>query len=228
MRVYELKLKLYLLKDIRYEDVLERTASFLDKGFCKNEIFLQKHNSREYKEYNFNYLYPTEVDKVYKVDKLYTLTIRTINKDLANYIHNYIVHHYDDNLKAIKCDIRIIPKKHIEKIYSITPIIIKNNGYWRNLESIEFFEKRLKENILKKSNYINKTSIVNHDFYNEIQFKNRKPISTNFKNINLLGDKIELSIESDQISQDLAYLSLGVSLGENSSRGFGFVNFKWL
>ncbi|MGL4991677.1 MAG: CRISPR-associated endoribonuclease Cas6, partial [Sarcina sp.] len=62
----------------------------------------------------------------------------------------------------------------------------------------------------------------------EIQFKNRKPISTNFKNIKLLGDKIELSIQSDQISQDLAYLSLGTSLGENSSRGFGFVNFRWL
>ncbi|MGL4989879.1 MAG: CRISPR-associated endoribonuclease Cas6, partial [Sarcina sp.] len=211
MKVYELKLKVYLLKNINYEDVLEKTASFLDKGFCENPIFLEKHNLKEYKEYNFNYLYPPEKDKVYKADNLYTLTIRTINKDLAAYIHNDIVNHYDENLKAVKCDIRIIPKKHIEKIYSVTPIIIKNKGYWRNLESIEFFEKRIKENILKKSNYLNKTSIKNHDFYSEIQFKNRKPISTNFKNIKLLGDKIELSIQSDQISQDLAYLSLGTS-----------------
>lgn len=228
MNVYELKLKLYLLKNIKYEEVLEKTASFLDIGFCKNPIFLEKHNSKEYKEYNFNYLYPTEIDKIYKADMLYTLTIRTINKELADYICSNIINHYDDNLKAIKCDIRIIPKKHIEKIYSITPVLIKHDRYWRNTESIEFFEKRIKENILKKSNYINKTSIKNHDFYNEIEFKNKKPISTVFKGIKLLGDKVELSIESDKISQDLAYLSLGVSLGENSSRGFGFVNFKWL
>lgn len=49
-----------------------------------------------------------------------------------------------------------------------------------------------------------------------------------YKNINLLGDKIVLEVAQNHQAQELAYLALGVGLLENNSRGFGFVNFKYL
>ena len=48
------------------------------------------------------------------------------------------------------------------------------------------------------------------------------------KNIKLLGDKVRLAVLDDEKSQEMAYLSLGVGLGEMNSRGAGFVNYRWL
>ena len=205
-------------------------SSYLDFSLCKNEKFLSKHKEKKYKHYNFNYLYPIENDKVYKKDKLYTITIRTIDQEVAEYLLNSTCNHSDENIEGIKSELKILPKKYIEKIYSITPVLIKDKeGYWRKKNNIEFFEKRLKENIIKKYKYIsNNKEIELNNFYNEIKFKNYKPIKTSFKNINLLGDKVELSIESDLKSQELAYMILGMGLLENNSRGMGFVNFKHL
>ena len=230
MNVYEIKLKVCLLKNIKYENSLEIASSYLDFSLCKNEKFLSEHKEKKYKHYNFNYLYPIENDKVYKKDKLYTITIRTIDQEVAEYLLNSTCNHSDENIKGIRSELKVIPKKYIEKIYSITPVLIKDKeGYWRKKNNIEFFEKRLKENIIKKYKYIsNNKEIELSDFYNEIKFKNYKPIKTSFKNINLLGDKVELSIESDLKSQELAYMILGMGLLENNSRGMGFVNFKHL
>ena len=230
MNVYEIKLKVCLLKNIKYENSLEIASSYLDFSLCKNEKFLSEHKEKKYKHYNFNYLYPIENDKVYKKDKLYTITIRTIDQEVAEYLLNSTCNHSDENIKGIRSEIRVIPKKYIEKIYSITPVLIKDKeGYWRKKNNIDFFEKRLKENVVKKYKYIsNNKEIELSDFYNEIKFKNYKPIKTSFKNINLLGDKVELSIESDLKSQELAYMILGMGLLENNSRGMGFVNFKHL
>lgn len=229
MNVYEIKLKVYLLKDIKYENCLEAVSSYLDSGLCKNEKFLDKHNEKEYKLYNFNYLYPIETDKLYKKDKFYILTIRTIDREIADYIDSVICNHFDENIKGITSEVKIIKRKIIDKIYSITPVLIKNNdGYWKKNNDLEFFEKRIKENVLKKYKYITNKELEVCDFYNEIKFKNHKPIATNFKNIKLLGDKIELSIEDNPISQEIAYMILGVGLAENNSRGAGFMNFRWV
>ena len=230
MNVYEIKLKVCLLKNIKYENSLEIASSYLDFSLCKNEKFLSEHKEKKYKHYNFNYLYPIENDKVYKKDKLYTITIRTIDQEVAEYLLNSTCNHSDENIKGIRSELKVIPKKYIEKIYSITPVLIKDKeGYWRKKNNIDFFEKRLKENVVKKYKYIsNNKEIELSDFYNEIKFKNYKPIKTSFKNINLLGDKVELSIESDLKSQELAYMILGMGLLENNSRGMGFVNFKHL
>ena len=43
-----------------------------------------------------------------------------------------------------------------------------------------------------------------------------------------LGDKVRLAVLDDEKSQEMAYLSLGVGLGEMNSRGAGFVNYRWL
>ena len=68
------------------------------------------------------------------------------------------------------------------------------------------------------------------DFIHEIEIKNQKPQSIYFKKfknskeqlIRLIGNKFAIIPKSDDLSQKLAFLSLGVGLGEKSSLGGGF------
>ena len=149
---------------------------------------------------------------------------------MANYLNQHISNQYNHTIKCLTCEIRIIPQKPIEKIYSITPVILKSeNGYWRHNLKLKDFEKRLTQNLIKKYNEFNNTKI-NEDFelYTSIEFKNKKPCKIKYKNVALLGDKISLQISDDKLAQELAYMAIGTGLLEFNSRGGGFVNFRYI
>ncbi len=230
MVVFEIKLKVFLLKDLQLSKVQSKVTRFIDSGLSENKNYLNMHLKNGFKEYCFDSLYPIESEKIYKKNNIYTVTIRTINKELAVFFSEQLSNFYNDDIKGLTSEVRIIPKKHIEKIYSITPVVLKNdNGYWRKIMTIEQFEKRLKDNLIKKYNYITGEKL-NEDFqfYTAIEFKNKKPISIEYKNVKLLGDKISLNICENDTAQKLAYLALGMGILENNSRGQGFCNYRWL
>ncbi|EGT4139151.1 CRISPR-associated endoribonuclease Cas6, partial [Clostridium perfringens] len=64
--------------------------------------------------------------------------------------------------------------------------------------------------------------------FNSLEFNNKKPIAIKYKNIKILGDKLTLNISDDELSQKIAYMSIGVALGECNSRGYGFLNYRYL
>ena len=230
MNVYNLSIKVYLLNDIYLNKMQQSIAKAIDLALGKDVKFLQFHNSIGYKFYCFNGLYPLEQDEIYKQDNIYTFQLRTIDIELAKYLMNEIKDIVTDDIKVLKCDLNIIPKKHIDKIFSITPILIKSDkGYWKEHISLKEFEERIKINLIKKYNKFTGEKIdENFEFYKAIEFKNRQPIAVDYKNIKLLGDKIQLTIADDEISQKIAYMTLGTGLGENNARGLGFLNFRWL
>lgn len=230
MNVYEITLKVYLLKSINVEEAQQKIAELIDKSLAKNSEFLDLHNKNIFKNYCFNSFYPIDKSGIYKVDNVYTVKLRTISKELGQYLNNVLSNEYTDYIKGLVTDIRIIPKKHIEKIYSITPLILKNDdGYWKNFLSFEEFEKRIKENLIKKYNLINNEKLdENFDLYTFIEIKNKKPIATSYKGKRILGDKINIVISDDIRAQKLAYMALGTGVGEMNARGQGFVNFRWL
>jgi len=230
MKVFQIKLKVFILKDMDIDDSQGIISAFIDSGLIKDKEFLKLHESNKFKGYCFDAPYPLEEDKVYKKDKIYTLTIRTIDKGLADFFANKLVNEFNANIKGLTSEVRILPKKHIEKLYSITPAVMKNeDGYWKNKIKLDEFEKRLKVNLIKKYNSIT-NSKIDEDFqlYSTIEFKNRKPISIKYKNIKLLGDKISLNIAENETAQELAYMSLGTGVFEMNARGYGFVNYRWL
>ncbi len=230
MNVYEITLKVYLLRSINVEEAQQKIAELIDKSLGKNSGFLDLHNKNIFKNYCFNSFYPIDKSGIYKADNIYTVKIRTISKDLGKYFNNVLANEYTDCIKGLVTDIRIIPKKHIEKIYSITPLILKNNdGYWKGSLGFEEFEKRVKENLIKKYNFINDEKLdENFDLYTFIEIKNKKPIATSYKGKRILGDKISIVISDDIRAQELAYMALGTGIGEMNARGQGFVNFRWL
>ncbi|HBA04588.1 MAG TPA: CRISPR-associated endoribonuclease Cas6 [Clostridium sp.] len=230
MNVYEITLKVYLLRSINVEEAQQKIAELIDKSLGKNSGLLDLHNKNIFKNYCFNSFYPIDKSGIYKADNIYTVKIRTISKDLGKYFNNVLANEYTDCIKGLVTDIRIIPKKHIEKIYSITPLILKNNdGYWKGSLGFEEFEKRVKENLIKKYNFINDEKLdENFDLYTFIEIKNKKPIATSYKGKRILGDKISIVISDDIRAQELAYMALGTGIGEMNARGQGFVNFRWL
>lgn len=229
MQIYQIRVKVYLLRNLEYDNIQTQIARFIDEAMAKDEKFLLLHQKNEFKNYCFDSLYPIEEDKLYKEGKIYTFTLRTINKELADFFTKALSNHFSNFVKGLTTEVKIIPKKLIDRIYTLTPLIIKTDmGYWKKHLSVDDFERRIKENLIKKYNKFHSTKLKeDFELYDAIEFKNKKPVSINYKNIKLLGDKISIKISDDPIAQELAYLSLGTGLGEANSRGFGFVNYKW-
>lgn len=230
MQVFEIRVKLKCKENMNNSIVNKEIQKYIDSTLSKDEKWMQFHNDNKYKNYNYDSLYPIEKDKVYKKEKTYNLRIRTVDKDLAAYLTVNIYNKLDYKIEVVDVNVNIIPKKHIEKIYSITPVVIKNDkGYWKGILSLDEYIKRIKENAIKKYNTM-MDDRIDEDFplYKSIEFKNNKPIGVDIKGKKLLGDKFELVIADDPISQKIAYLMIGSGVGELNARGVGFVGYRWL
>lgn len=230
MEVLEVKLNVFMLRDIKSDEIQEKLIELIDKSFLKNQKFKDFHEENTFKNYCFDLPYPIEKDKIYHKNKVYTIRIRTINSELAKHFSNVLVNEYTKDIKSLNADIRIIPKRHIQKIYTLTPAVVKSdNGYWKGNLTLNEFENRLFINLIKK--YKQATGIdISEDFllYKKIEFINKKPIAIKYKNITLLGDKLSLEIEDSKEAQELAYMSIGTGLLENNARGSGFLNYRYL
>ncbi len=230
MNVMELRLKVFLLRDIPMSDLMRTEAHFIDSALAQKSEWLEFHEKNCFKYYVFGGLWPIERDGIYKKEHIYTITIRTVDSHLARYFSKILQNHYTQDMKGLTIELRMIQQKMIDEIYTLTPVIIKNDqGYWRNKMSLDDYERLLFENAVKKYNRFNGKKI-DEDFqlYTNITFLNKKPIGCKYKNIQLLGDKIKLKIADNNRAQELAYFLIGAGLGENCSRGFSFCNYKWI
>lgn len=230
MLAYEYKSKIWFRKDLPYQRVAEKFAYFVDSVLGKEDQYLEFHKSIAYKGYVYDSPYPIEKDGIYKKDKIYTIRIRTISRDLIEYLSSKLAFHETNEFRGVGGELRIIPQRPLEQIYSVTPILIKNDfGYWRGHMTIPEFEERLKANLIKKYRYFTgkelSEDVMLYDF---MEFCNKKPIKIPYKGIHLLGDKMCFQIANNRTAQELAYLAIGAGLGENNTRGFGFVNYKYL
>ena len=230
MLVFECSIKVRVKKDISYERTGGYLTYFLDSALGKNEDMLELHNKREYKFYCFDLLYPCEKDRIYKAGNVYTFRLRTVKQELAEYFSKELLYHESRELKGVHIDMKIIPNRPLERVYSLTPVIIKGDeGYWKNTLHLEQYEERLKVNLLKKYEMLTGEKLE-EDFslYKMIEFKNHVPVKVIYKNIHLLGDKIILYPSSDERARELLYMALGTGLGENNSRGAGFLNYQYV
>ena len=230
MRVYTIKVKLYTLREIPLRQIQSKVTSFLDKGFARDRELLQMHEANAFKNYCFDFPYQIDSDKIYHKGKIYTLTVRTIDPKLARYFSEVCVNCYTEDMKGLTAEIRVLPHKHIQTLYTLTPAILKDEkGYWRKHMSLQAFEERLKVNLIKKWNQAQGDKLT-EDFqlYTMLEFLNEAPIPMEYKNIKLLGDKVRLQIADNETAQKVAYMALGTGLLEMNSRGAGFVNYRWL
>lgn len=228
--VMQIRLRVYVLTEISAEQIQEKTVEFLDSGLVQSIQFAEFHKENKYKGYCLDAPYPLEPDKIYKKDKIYTLTIRTIDRDLAKFFAEQAVNQYTSSMKGITAEVRVIPQKHIDMLYTLTPVILKcESGYWKDSLSLEQYEERLKVNLLKKWNqFYGQKLPEDFELFTGIEFRNKCPVAVNYKNVRLLGDKLCLHVAENKTAQKLAYLAVGTGIGEMNSRGYGFCNYRWL
>ena len=228
MKVYQIRIKLYLLKDIDLDDCQTELTRFIDSIFGISKELLAFHKANRFKFYTYDMLYPCAINRQYQKDRIYTCTIRTTEPTLAKLFSEKLVNQYNDYFKALTSEIKILSPAFIEKLYSITPCVIKTEqGYWRESMNLSQYQERIKVNLIKKYNQMNQVKLdENFDLFTGIKLLNRKPYALKYKDITLLGDKLELTICKNPTAQTLARMALGTSIGELGSRGCGFVNYK--
>ena len=230
LKVIQIRMKLFFLTDIPLEQLQTKLTDLLDRSLMQDEQYAKYHKENQFKNYCFDLCYPVERDKLYKKGNIYTFTIRTVDVELARYFAEQTVHSYTEYIKALTADVRVIPQRHIDVLWSITPAIIKcEKGYWRGVLSIEQYEERIKVNLLKKWQQLYGYKLEeDFELFTGIEFLNKTPIVIEYKGIRLLGDKLRLHIAENQRAQNLTQLAIGTGILENNSRGCGFCNYHWL
>lgn len=230
IQVYQIRLKLYCLHNIPYDFVQKSITFFIDKSFLQNEKLSTLHKERTFKNYCYDLPYPVPKDKTYHKDTIYTLTLRTIDKRLADHFANVCTNLYTNDFKGITAETRTLPPKIIEFLFTLTPVIIKtDSGYWRSTMDQMDFANRLKINMLNKYHqFTGKEIDPDFNWFSTLEFLNNTPAPMIFKHIKLLGDKLRLSIEDNPRAQLLSYLAIGTGIGEMNSRGAGFISYRWL
>jgi CRISPR-associated endoribonuclease Cas6 len=229
-KVFQLRVKIYIMIDIELENAQEEVCAFIDKAIISNPEFIELHNENRYKGYCFDLPYKIENDKIYKRDNIYGVTVRTVDPKLAKFFEQTLPNTTTNAIKGlIVSEVKIIPKKLIQTIYTLTPAIVKSDqGYWRSHMSIQQYEELLVANLIKKYNYFNQTKIdENFEFITQLEFMNKKPVATIYKNHKLLGDKLQIHVAENEMAQQLAYFAIGTGLQSHNSRGAGYVNYRW-
>lgn len=231
MQIFELILKVYTLEDINNKDVREKCGYFIDDTMVKDEEFEKLHEGIGFKNYSFNTLYPLKINESYSKGNIYELKIRTVDYKLAKFLLENLHNTTTKELKGLEAKVRIVDERPIEKLYALSPVIVKTyeKKYWKEVMDVEQYMERLKINLIKKYNSFFNTNIdENFEMFTSILIKNKCPIGFKYKGIKLPGDKIELTIAGNEQAQKLANFAQAVALGDLGPRGAGFVNAKYI
>ena len=131
-------------------------------------------------------------------------------------------HITSSDFQIVMSNIQTNEYKPIHKLITLTPCILtKNNGDYKIDGEIELVKSRILAGIEKKYKQLY-SSKLEADFIQSIIQTNRKPIKIPYKNIFFLGNKFEITIKQDELSQKFAHLALSTGILEKNSQGFGF------
>lgn len=240
MTIFELKCEAFLKENIELKDSFDILSKYISSSIYFNKKCGEIVKS-SIKDYCFGNFYPIEKDRIYKKNKTYKFVIRSINKELIDYLEFLLVKNIDNSfLQVLNCEKKEIEQFFISELYSATPVIVSDRRdekgkqlFWSLYYNgdMEALENKLHNNLEKKLRYFYSEELKeSKSFIQEIELKNQKPQSIYFKTINnkkekivrLIGNKLRIIPNKDEASQKLAFLSLAVGLGEKSGLGGGF------
>lgn len=246
MYTFELRCVAYLKQDIKFDESFDYLSKFINYSICQKKEYLQKHNKNIFNNYCFGSFMPIQKDKLYKKGNTYNFTIRTIDEKFALALVNLLKENINNSfLQIVQIEINNVKESFINELYSVTPVIMSlkkenistHQLFWTLDKSGDIIElqNQLQDNLLKKyEEFFGEKLEVNQNFIQLLEIKNEKPQSIYFtttkneiqKRVRLFGNKFRIVPNEDEISQKLAFLALGVGLGEKNSYGGGFLIWK--
>ncbi|QKF59646.1 CRISPR-associated endoribonuclease Cas6 [Aliarcobacter lanthieri] len=246
MKIFELKCITYLKQDVVFEDSFDVISKYINFSICQKDEYLEKHNKNMFNNFCFGSFFPIEKDKLYKKGNTYSFTIRTVDEKFAKELINLLRENINNPfLQIIQVEKKEKKQFFISELYSATPVVmsIKKKDlqdrqlFWTLEKSGDIIElqNQLQDNLLKKyEEFFDEKLIPTQNFIQLLEIKNHKPQYIFFKTtkneiqrkVALIGNKFRIVPNEDEISQKLAFLSLGVGLGEKISYGAGFLIVK--
>ncbi|MDR1007833.1 MAG: hypothetical protein LBL65_04615 [Campylobacteraceae bacterium] len=221
--VKALKCWFVLNESIHYELAYESIKYFIVNAF-------RYAGEEQKKRLCYNLFYPQEENKIYKRGKTYNITIRSV-ESLKN-IFEHVKGKNGLNIKLTGYEETEIKQTHINMLYNITPTVVtmQNQRFWTKEDDRDFLLDALHLNLERKYNEINNTNVRGENFIKGLTVTNRKLIKIIQANMSATfayyGNKFEIYVNNDQYSQDLAYLALGLGLGEKNAQGCGFMGYR--
>ncbi len=238
MKIFELRCKAYLKRDLNFKDSYDAISKYISYSMMQTDNYKTLHSSKAFKHYVFDSFYPLEKDKVYKKDKVYSFTLRSLNGEFIEAMQEALRQNINNPIflviETVKKDIK---QFFIKELYSQTPVVItvKRGLYWSVQKDGDVLKliKQLQDNLEKKyKSFYGKELSGEKNFIQVLELKNRVPqsvfITKNKQKVRLFGNKFKIIPNEDEISQKLAFLALGAGMGEKNSFGAGFCVAKGL
>ena len=222
MNCYNLKVITLLKQNLKNEETYEKISNLISYAMLKDKNLKEIHEKNTFKNYVFCSLYPVQKDGVYKQNNIYSFDLRGLEFSKIMKLKQVLTGLENDYFKIIQINLQNHEQIKINKLITLTPTIITTpKGDYDIQDNMELVKDRILANIQKKYKNIYNTE-VNVDFIKEIKKTNRQPIKIPYKNINMLGNKFEIEVKEDPMSQNLAYLALSIGILEKNSLGLGF------
>lgn len=230
MAVKELKVKVYLLKDIDKKNCGEKIGDLINGCMLKEPLLQDLHMRKGYKFYCFNYLHPIEYDNIYKANNVYEFNIRGLL--YLDEIYNNLKSFRNDHMVVLTIKKLNFTDKKIRSVRNITPMIasVNENGKQRSFNIIDDDENIIKERIFinlvnKYETFYKKNFVVKYeDIFERIELLHKYPIVVQYKDNKMFGYKFKLTYKNTEVAQKYANFSMLVGIGEkNSCIGCGYL-----
>ena len=222
MNCYNLKIITLLKQNLKNEETYEKISNLISYAMLKDKNLKEIHEKNTFKNYVFCSLYPVQKDGIYKQNNIYSFDLIGLEFSKIMKLKQVLTGLENDYFKIIQINLQNHEQIKINKLITLTPTIITTpKGDYDIQDNMELVKDRILANIQKKYKNIYNTE-VNVDFIKEIKKTNRQPIKIPYKNINMLGNKFEIEVKEDPMSQNLAYLALSIGILEKNSLGLGF------
>lgn len=232
--VKSLKVKFYLLDNIKDADIKRELSYLIDSALNSTEKYKEFHSATCVKYYSFSKVTPYESDYIYKADNIYSFELRTVNTELCDYLKETLKNIVTDTIKVLTVVEMNFDNRIIEKLYNITPTVLtffkedeEGVEYWENSKTLVDVLNRIQESLIIRYNEFYKENLsLDTVVFNSINRKNKFPIPQKYKNVRFSTDMFELFVDTSADAQKIASFACAVGVGAKSSRGFGFVNPK--
>lgn len=221
----EILLKFIVLRNCSKHIALKNCINIIDQYIC---IYSQEyHEKSTLKDYCVSRIEPALSVEFNRGD-IISIKLRTDIEDIAKQFKLKFLE--NDYLRTIFIDeVVIYPKNIISSIYTLTPTIFTSQLENKYILSNRNNLKGLKEIILKNAKA--KCQLKEeYDFIENITIKNIFPISIKIPretgDATYLGDKFEIQVKNDEMSQRIAQTFIVKGMGKYCTSGSGFINFK--
>lgn len=231
MKYLEVNLKIILKKDIPVKSIMESLSSGINVCLLNNEDMKNLHYNKQFKPYSFSFPDETIENNTYKKHIPYTIRFRAV-KELFESIfvclqeRNNPIFYISDVSRYKEVNQQNVK---LSRLVSLTPVVITTNSISMTLDNMDLnvVKQQIQINTIKKYNqFTNNNVSLNTNFIEDIKCLNKKPISYNYKNGFVIGNKYLLQIKADELSQKLGFTMLYSGIGEKNSLGLGFCYMK--